>query len=337
VRVLASFEPVVIIVPTRRSRRRAAAILKSAGIDRAAGRVRFVTARTDRSWLRDTMPSLVVRELNGLPLADPKPVAAVAWRFNGWAKYANHRRDARLARKVCKVIGLRRFKPRVEIGGAMRRAVLEGGAIDLNGRGSVLATEECLLTSEGQVRNLGLDRAGYESLFSDYLGAGHTIWLGRGIAGDDTHGHVDDVARFVAADTVVAAVEHDRPDANHEPLTENLRRLRAARDQDGRPLRIVELPMPRPLYFDGERLPASYLNFYVANGVVLVPTFNDPRDREALDVLASVFADRQVVGVHSTDLVLGLGTLHCLAHEQPASPAPVEPQSAALETRRSEA
>ena len=196
---------------------------------------------------------------------------------------------------------------------------MEGGAIDVNGRGTLLTTEECLL-GEVQARNPGLDRAGLEQVLADYLGVRHVIWLGRGIDGDDTHGHVDDLARFVEP--------RDRRHRRRAPRTttrttsrsqENLRRLQAARDQDGQPLEVVDLPMPRPVVFEGQRLPASYANFYIANGLVLVPTFNDPADRIALDTLAELFPDRQVVGIHCVDLVLGLGTLHCLSQQQPAA------------------
>ena len=171
---------------------------------------------------------------------------------------------------------------------------------------------------KSRLRNPGLDRAGIERVFADYLGVRHVIWLGHGIHGDDTHGHVDDLARFVAPSTVVTVVEPRADDPNHEPLRDNLKRLQGATDQDGHPLTIVELPMPRPLVFDGQRLPASYANFYIANGLVLVPTFNDPADRIALDTLSGLFPDREVVGIHSVDLVLGLGTLHCLSQQQPA-------------------
>jgi agmatine deiminase len=207
--------------------------------------------------------------------------------------------------------------PVVEVGGETRRVVMEGGAFDVNGLGTLLTTEECLL-SDVQARNPGLDRTGVERVFSDNLGVQHVIWLGRGIAGDDTHGHVDDLARFVDKNTVVVAVERRESDPNFEPLRENWNRLQDARDQDGAPLRVVDLPMPGPVVFEGQRLPASYANFYIANGLVLVPTFNDPNDRRALNVLASVFPGRDVVGMHSVDLVLGLGTLHCLTQQQPA-------------------
>jgi agmatine deiminase len=319
VRLLATAEPVRVVVPGKRAERDARGRLERAGAD--LDRVEFFHARTDRSWLRDTMPSLVVRPVRPEePGAELSPLAAVEWKFNAWAKYDDYARDARLPREVARHLGLTRWKPRAEVGEDRPRIVLEGGAIEVNGRGSLLTTEECLLHAEIQARNPGLAREALERVFAQYLGARHVIWLGRGIVGDDTHGHIDDIARFVDPTTVVAAVEDDPADPNHEPLRENLERLRAATDQDGRPIRVVELPMPDPVVFDGQRLPASYANFYVANGLVLVPTFNDPADRRALDVLASVFPDRRVVGLHAVDLVLGLGTLHCLSREQPATP-----------------
>ena len=197
-----------------------------------------------------------------------------------------------------------------------RRVVLEGGSIDSNGKGTLLTTEECLL-SKVQQRNAGMKREDYEKVFSEFLGIKNVIWLGSGIAGDDTHGHVDDITRFVAPDTVVSAVESNPHDANYEPLRENLRRLREARDQDGKPLAIVELPMPGPVIFEKRRLPASYANFYIANGLVLAPVFNDPNDRLALDILADLFPDREIVGIYSRDLIWGFGAMHCMTQQQP--------------------
>jgi agmatine deiminase len=196
------------------------------------------------------------------------------------------------------------------------RVVLEGGSIDVNGQGTLLTTEECLL-SKTQQRNPAMSRKDYEKLFANYLGIRKVIWLSSGVAGDDTHGHVDDITRFVSPDTVVTAVESDPNDANYEPLRENIRRLRAASDQDGKPLAIVELPMPAPVVFEGRRLPASYANFYIANGVVMVPVFNDPNDRVALDILADLFPDREIVGIYSGDLIWGYGALHCMTQQQP--------------------
>lgn len=312
VRLLSRAERVNIVVEGRKAKERAAEALDANGV--GLDRIEFVKAPTDRVWLRDTGPTFLVNDRVG---EDGARVAAVDWRFNGWAKYDNYRDDNRLARQVVRRLGLRRWVPRVEADGQLVRVVLEGGAIDVNGRGTLLTTEECLL-GEIQARNPLLDRAALERVFADYLAATHVIWLGKGIVGDDTHGHVDDLARFVDPRTVVTVVETRESDPNFEPLQDNWRRLQEARDQDGEPLRVVKLPMPRPVTFEGDRLPASYANFYIANGLVLVPTFNDPADREALNTLAALFPGSEVVGVHAVDLVLGLGTLHCLSQQQPS-------------------
>jgi len=306
VRQLTRGETVNIVVNDADHRREAKDRLKRAGVD--LERLEFVKSRTDRVWTRDTVPSFVVDPTNATD-----PLQLVEWRFNGWAKYDNFADDSRLPKRIAARLGRPRIKPRLE---ATNRAVLEGGSIDVNGLGTLLTTEECLL-SEIQCRNPGLTKAGYERLFRDFLGVRHVIWLGQGIAGDDTHGHVDDLARFIGPKTVVTVVESNPEDPNHAPLAENLERLRAATDQDGNALEVVTLPMPSPLYFEGTRLPASYANFYIANGLVLVPTFNDPADREALSILAARFPDRRVVGIHAVDLVWGFGTLHCMTREQP--------------------
>ena len=317
VRLLSCSEMVHIIVSNGEMKLRASDRLDCAGVDLA--RVQFFIAATDRVWLRDSGPTFVVKDEPEAEAGDR--VGLIGWKFNAWAKYDNYHRDRRLPRKLAKWLGLRRWVPRVDQGGRSVRVVMEGGAIDVNGRGTLLTTEECLL-GEVQARNPGLDRAGLEKVLGDFLGVRHVIWLGRGIDGDDTHGHVDDLARFVNPTTVVTVVEPRQDDPNHEPLQDDLRRLQAARDQDGQPLKVVELPMPRPVVFDGQRLPASYANFYIANGAVLVPTFNDPADRLALEILSQVFPDREVVGVHCLDLVLGLGTLHCLSQQQPSGTLP---------------
>ena len=303
VRHLVPGERVRLLVPDRRRELAARRVLRRTGVP--LRHVDFVRARTDRFWTRDSLPQVVRRDADGTR-------ALVHWRFNGWAKYADHRHDARLGRVVAARLGLPCWLPRA--GG--RRVVLEGGAIDVNGRGTLLTTEECLL-SPVQARNPGLGRRGIERALAHYLGVRKILWLGAGIAGDDTHGHVDDACRFVGPRTVVAPVCRDRHDANFAPLAENRARLRHMTDQDGRALRVVSLPMPAPLHYDGERLPASYANFYVANAVVLVPTFNDPADREALATFARLFPRRRVVGIHAVDLVLGLGTMHCMTQQEP--------------------
>ena len=306
VRHLHRVERVRILVQDARAERRAESALRRGGVD--PGRVDFFRFPTDRVWMRDSGPIFVKRG---------REVAVTDWRFNAWAKHPNWRRDDRLPDRVSRALGLRQWKPAITVGRRSRRVVLEGGSIDVNGRGTLLTTEECLLSSV-QARNPGLGREDVERVLGDYLGVRKVLWLGRGIAGDDTHGHVDDLARFVNPTTAAVVAEDDRADENYEPLRENLGRLRRMTDQDGRRLRVVTLPMPEPVVFDGQRLPASYANFYIANGLVLVPTFNDPKDRIALSALAGLFPDRKVVGIHAVDLVWGLGTLHCMTQQEPA-------------------
>ncbi|MGC2482111.1 MAG: agmatine deiminase family protein, partial [Candidatus Sulfotelmatobacter sp.] len=227
--------------------------------------------------------------------------------------YSNYRHDEKIGTEMAITTEAEEIRPKHR----NTRVVLEGGSIDVNGQGTLLTTEECLL-SKVQQRNPGMSRRDYEDIFANYLGAPHVIWLGKGIHGDDTHGHVDDLTRFVAPDTVVTMVERNPKDANHKPLRENLRRLQSATDQNGKPLNIVELPMPAPVIFEHRRLPASYANFYIANGVVLVPVFIDPNDRIALNTLAALFPTREIVPIYSGDLVWGLGTMHCMTQQQPA-------------------
>ena len=311
VRHLAAVESVEMVFETAGAERRALGRLDRAGVDlQRVARHRFPT---NRSWVRDTGGTFVRRA----GTRDVAPdVAVVDWRFNGWAKYDNWSQDNRLPGRIAAVRGLRRFTPHGR--DDRRPIVLEGGSIDVNGEGAALVTEQCLLDPVVQPRNAGLGREGIERALRDYLGVDTVIWLGRGIAGDDTNGHVDDIARFVGPTTVVAATEPNGADVNHAPLADNLDRLRAARLGNTR-LTVVPIPMPKPLWFADQRLPASYLNFYVANGLVLVPTFNDSADRLALGRLAEVFPDRDVVGMHAVDLVLGLGTVHCLTLQEPAS------------------
>jgi agmatine deiminase len=307
VRALTRGEKVAILIRDAAAEKGASHLLKRLQID--LGRVEFHRIVTDRSWMRDTGP-IFVHQADG-------SVAATVWRFNGWAKYPNHRRDARVGAAVAKVAGT--FARTITVEG--RRFVLEGGAIDVDGEGTLLATEECLLSSE-QERNPGLSRAQTESALADGLGARKVIWLGRGIVGDDTHGHIDDVCRFVAPGVVVLCSEDDPRDANHELLAENRERLQGARDAAGRKLEVVALPMPSPVVFDGLRLPASYANFYVANGRVLVPVFNDPRDRLALGLLAELLPDREVTPIYCGDLIWGLGTIHCMTQQEPSPRRP---------------
>ncbi len=280
-----------------------------------SGNVKFWHVPTNRAWTRDTGPMFVRRTPRAA--GSFPPVAATAWRFNGWAKYNDWKRDAPISAELGRRLGIPTWQPEVEVNGERRRVVLEGGSIDVNGRGTLLTTEECLL-SEVQQRNPGVSRKQLEHIFSDYLGVRKVIWLGRGIAGDDTHGHVDDISRFVAPNKIITAYEPDTSDANHEPLHENFLQLSRSTNQSGQPLRIVKLPMPAPVYFDGQRLPASYANFYIANRLVLAPTFNDANDRVALNILAAEFPRRTIVGIYCGDFILGLGALHCMTQQQPA-------------------
>ena len=280
-----------------------------------AGNVAFVQIPTNRVWTRDSGPIFVTRKPRK---PDKLPsVAAVSWRFNAWAKYNDWKLDAPVSSEIAERSGVPHWKPVVHANGKPRRVVLEGGSIDVNGRGTLITTEECLL-SEVQQRNPGVSREQLEQLFADYLAVKKVIWLERGIAGDDTHGHVDDITRFVAPNTVLTAYEGDRSDPNHEPLRENYRKLNKSTDQSGKPLCVIKLPMPSPVVFRGQRLPASYANFYIANQCVLVPVFNDPKDRIALNTLAELFPRRDVVGIYCGDFIWVLGALHCMTQQQPA-------------------
>jgi agmatine deiminase len=346
VRHLARVERVRILVQDREEQKKARRILAASGADLAA--VDFFVVPTNRGWTRDFGPIFIKQgspprrgtpacapprtprslshsassqpETGVIPRSPGRPrnpsslfgIALTHWRFNAWAKYDDWQKDNAATKRLIPKLKLPVWEPRYR----GRPVVLEGGSIDVNGRGTLLTTEECML-SPVQARNPGVGRADLEKIFRDYLGVTNVLWLGRGIAGDDTHGHIDDLARFVNPSTVLAVLEKDPSDANYQPLQENLGRLRTMKNQDGKPLQVKTLPMPEPVYFHGQRLPASYANFYIANGLVLVPTFNDASDRIALDTLARLFPDRKIIGIACRDLVLGLGTLHCMTQQQP--------------------
>jgi agmatine deiminase len=303
VRHLSRVEDVHILVNNLAAEKRATGMLRRQGANLA--RLHFHHWRTDRVWLRDSGPIFLKNPAGETALTD--------WKFNAWAKYPNHLNDDRIPSHVAKLYDMKSFEPEVN----RQRLVLEGGSIDTNGAGVLLTTEECLL-SEVQQRNPGISRQQLEHAFRDFLGIEQTIWLNRGCAGDDTHGHVDDVTRFVAENVILTAVEPNTADENHLPLAENLERLHAARNRTGQPFHIRTLPMPAPVVFEGQRLPASYANFYIANSLVLVPTFNDPNDRIALNTLADCFPDRTITGIHCTDFIWGLGALHCMTQQEPA-------------------
>lgn len=308
VRHLAAAERVNIVIQDAKLESRAKTILKLANAPLA--NVKFHRWKTDRAWTRDSGPIFVKAVASGQRVA-------LNWSFNAWAKYSNWKNDNELPMHVTRKLGLEEIAPAISTDGDhLQRLVLEGGSIDVNGRGTMLTTEECLL-SKVQQRNPGVTREELEMVFSVLLGVRQVIWLGNGIAGDDTHGHVDDLARFVAADTVLTAVERDPADVNYARLQDNLKRLRTATDQEGKRLKVIELPMPAPVVFDGRRLPASYANFYIANGLILVPTFNDPNDRVALNTLAELFPKRKVVGIHCADFIWGFGAIHCMTQQEP--------------------
>ena len=303
-------ERVAILVQDDAVERRARRTLELSGVPTA--RVDIYRVPTNRSWIRDSGPLFVLRTT----AAGRRDVAMTDWRFNGWARYRAWHRDDAVPARMAGHLKMRRFAVEVRRADRYQPMVLEGGSIDVNGRGLLLTTEECLL-SPVQARNPGLTRETIEQALKAALGVRRVLWLESGIAGDDTHGHVDDVARFVSPGTVAAAVESNPADPNHAPLRANRARLRQMRDLRGRPLRVVPIPMPRPVYFNGQRLPASYLNFYVSNRRLLVPTFNDSHDGVALGRLATLFPSRDVVGVHAVDLILGLGALHCMTQQEP--------------------
>ena len=306
VRKIAPGELVRILVNSPVHEAQARKVLKSAGVSLTG--VQFLRFPTNRGWTRDFGPIFVRR---------PKPrseVAIARFRFNSWARYPDWKEDDAIPQQSARRLKMKIFP--IRLGG--RDVVLEGGSIDVNGSGTVLTTEECLLDKKRQVRNPGFTRGQTETALRESLGVKNIIWLGKGIAGDDTHGHIDDLCRFVNRRTVVLCREKNRREKNYRPLEENRERLRGAKLEDGSKIDVIALPMPSPLFFNGVRLPASYANFYISNSAVLVPTFNDPNDRVALRILGDLFPTRSVVGIHSVDLVWGFGTIHCLTQQQPA-------------------
>jgi agmatine deiminase len=341
IRYLSRGERVELIVKDAAAEKDARKVLKRAHA--LNENVRFHRWATNRVWTRDSGCAFVVptsgaeavpsrsssREARaGAPAPPPSEhifggtgalacaqLGAIKWRFNAWAKYPNWQKDNKIGSLMAEAAGAQEIQAKI----GDRHVVLEGGSIDVNGCGTLITTEECLL-SKVQERNPGMKRRDYEKVFAGYLGATNVIWLGSGVAGDDTHGHVDDITRFVSPDTVVTCVDADPASENYEALRENIRRLRDATTDDGKPLATIDLPVPAPVYFEGRRLPASYANFYIANAAVLVPVFNDPNDRVALDILADIFPDRDVVGIYCGDLIWGLGAIHCMTQQEPRLP-----------------
>ena len=308
IRKISPGETVRLLVRNQSEQKRAAGYLQRAGCD--LHKINFVNYPTNRGWMRDTGPVFVRKAERGKRKTE---TAIVHFHFNAWARDNYWRKDRKIPEMAARLLGKKLFH--AEFGG--KPFVLEGGGIEVNGRGTLLTTEECYLHPTIQVRNPGMTRAQYGEAFKKYLGIKNPLWLRKGPAGDDTHGHVDDICRFVNRKTLVLVREKNPRDVNYRPLAENWERAREFQLEDGSKPEIVPLPMPGPLTFAGRRLPASYANFYIANACVIVPTFNDPNDRIALGILGEFFRDRPVVGIHAVDLVLGSGSLHCLTQQQP--------------------
>ena len=303
IKKVTSFEEVVLVVADEKLKAKVIGMLEIAEVNIQA--VSFIIHKTNRSWMRDSGPIIVK---NGTKKE------ALDFNFNGWAKYNNFQLDKWVPRMVAKFLDI----PVQQVTYKGKPVIVEGGAIETNGKGTLITSEECLMHPTIQVRNQNFTKADYEAVFKEYLGITNVIWLGNGIEGDDTHGHIDDLCRFVNENTVVTIVESDKKDNNYKPLQDNLKRLQNAKLENGKPLNIVELPMPKRIYFDGIVLPASYANFLILNKCVLVPTFNDSNDRVALNILSACFPDREIIGISAIDLIWGFGTLHCLSQQIPA-------------------
>ncbi len=302
IKKIAKNEPVLVVVADEIHQQKVQALLEMAHVNLKA--VSFIIHKTNRSWMRDSGPIIV--QYDGSR-------EALNFNFNGWAKYKNYRLDRGIPIKVANYLKV----PLTQVMYKGKPVVLEGGAIDSNGLGTLITSEECLLHPDVQVRNPGLIKADYEAIFLEYFGVNNVIWLCDGIKGDDTHGHIDDLCRFVDAETILTVVEADEKDPNYKVLKENYKRLQASKLENGRSPKIVTLPMPESIIFDGLHLPASYANFLILNKSVLVPIFNDVHDREALNTIATCFPDREIIGISCIDLIWGFGTLHCLSQQIP--------------------
>jgi agmatine deiminase len=307
VKYISRGEKVRIFVQSKEHKLKAEKVLKDTDV--SLSNIEFFIKKTDRGWLRDSGPMFVK---DGS--ASVGETVAIDFKFNAWAKYDDYKLDDKIPFFISEKLNLKRMV--TEHNG--RQIVLEGGAIETNGRGTLITTEECLLDEKIQTRNPGFTKLDYFEVFKKYFGVSNVIWLGKGIVGDDTHGHIDDLCRFVNGDTVVLVSEENASDENYQILKENKERLKKVYLPNGSKLNVIDLPMPSPQVFKGQRLPASYANFYISNYAVLVPTFNDPNDRIALGILSELFPERKVIGIHSVDLMWGLGTIHCLTKEQPA-------------------
>jgi agmatine deiminase len=304
IRKITLYEDVLLLVKSQEHQQKVLTMLAQAHVDEK--KVTFIIKDTNRGWMRDSGP-VIVRNQDGSR-------TALQFGFNGWAKYSNYRKDISNPEIVASTLKI----PLEKVIYQGQNVILEGGAIDSNGKGTLITTEECLLDLEIQARNPDFDSSDYQEIFRRYLGISKVIWLGKGIEGDDTHGHVDDICRFVNEDTVVVCREANTKDKNYKILEENYERLQGEKLQNGEKLNILSVPMPSRLDFEDLRLPASYVNFLITNGCVLVPVFNDKNDYKALGIFRDIFPERDVIGISAIDLIWGLGTLHCLSKEIPA-------------------
>lgn len=302
IKKVAEDEKVFLVVANEVLKNKVQGLLETAAVH--IKNIHFIIQKTNRSWMRDSGP-IIVKNGNDRE--------ALNFNFNGWAKYQNWKLDKHVPSTVAAHLKV----PITQVMYGGKKVVLEGGALEVNGKGTLITSEECLLDTTIQVRNPGFTKSDYEAVFKEYLGITNTIWLDKGIVGDDTHGHIDDLCRFVNEDTVVTVIEKEVSNSNYKPLQKNLELLKKAQLENGKPLKIVELPMPKNILFDGIQLPASYANFLILNKKVLVPTFNDAEDRNALTILANCFPNREIIGISSIDLIWGFGTLHCLSQQIP--------------------
>jgi agmatine deiminase len=303
IKKVAIYETVFLVVADEKLKEKVNGMLERAFVN--GDNISFIIQKTNRSWMRDSGP-IVIK--NG------EEREALNFNFNGWAKYKNYMLDKHVPTKVAQFLDI----PLTQVRYKGKPVIVEGGAIDSNGKGTLLTSEECLMHPDIQVRNPNFTKEDYEAVFKEYLGITNVIWLGNGIEGDDTHGHIDDLCRFINEDTIVTIIETNTEDKNYHPLQDNLKRLQSAKLENGKSPIIVALPMPKRLDFEDLRLPASYANFLILNKCVLVPTFNDPNDRKALNILAECFPDREIIGISAIDLIWGFGTLHCLSQQIPA-------------------
>ena len=302
IKKIATFEQVFLVVADEKLKEKVNIMLETAHV--ALNNISYIIHKTNRSWMRDSGPIIIKKGTES---------EALNFNFNGWAKYKNIQLDKFVPARVGEFLNI----PVTQVMYKGKPVIVEGGAIDTNGKGTLLTSEECLMHPDIQVRNPNFTKADYEAVFKEYLGITNVIWLGNGIEGDDTHGHIDDLCRFVNEDTIVTIVEMDPTDSNYKPLQDNLKRLQNAKLENGKSPVIVVLPMPKKILFEGLVLPASYANFLILNNSVLVPTFNDSKDRKALNILAECFPDREIIGISATDLIWGFGTLHCLSQQIP--------------------